>query len=364
MMFLLRSLLITASLLVSASGFAREVTVPVPLDYRLIRNVLITQLFTGEDQTARLWKDGKQCSFLDLSDPQIAGESGQVKIDNHVHARFGTKMGGKCMTLIKWNGILETLQKPTLDNTGNVLSFPVSSIKAFDKSGQNLNIEQLQELLQQVVAPKLADLKIDLNKSRGDIVKTLLPYVSAEDSEQLNDSVNSLRFNAVKADAKGIQLNLGFSADLKAPKQKTAAVFSENELQQWQTVWQNWQTSLDKTISQTALQGDLAASRDTLRAVLHKAGQAFEQGLTTESVEGDDPVRAFITESWDELAPLLRTVSKQLPGAEGLRYLTLIAATDLMHELESIGSPFGLEISANGLRKIARNYINHQAGRG
>ncbi len=357
---LLRPLLFITGVLISSASFSREVTVPVPLDYRLIRNVLVTELFTGEGQTARLWKDGKQCSFLDLSNPKIAGENQQVKINNDVHAQFGAKMGGKCMTLVKWNGILETLQKPTLDKTGNVLSFPVSSIKAFDKNGQNLNIEQLQELLQQVVAPKLADLKIDLNKSRGDIVKTLLPYVSAEDSEKLNDSVNSLRFNSVKADAKSILLNLGFTADIKTPNKKPAPALSETELQQWQTVWQNWQTSLDKAITQAPLEGDLAASRDTLRGILQKAGKAFEQGLTIDSADDDDPVRAFINDSWDELGPLLRTVSKQLPGAEGLRYLTLIAATDLMHELESIGSPFGLEISSNGLRKIARNYINHQ----
>ena len=356
---LFRSLFFTSIILVSTASRAREVVVPVPLDYRLIRNVLITELYTGEGQTARLWKDGKQCSFLDLSNPEIAGENQQVKIANDVHAQFGAKMGGKCMTLVKWNGILETLQKPTLDKTGNVLSFPVSSIHAFDKNGQNLNIEQLQELLQKVVAPKLADLKIDLNKSRGDIVKTLLPYVSAEDSEQLNDSVNSLRFNSVKTDAKSILLNLGFTANLKTPLHKPAPVLSETELQQWQSVWQSWQASLDKAISQAPLEGDLAASRDTLRDILQKAGKAFEQGLSRDSTEGHDPVRAFIHDSWDELGPLLRNVSKQFPGAEGLRYLTLIAATDLMHELEAIGSPFGLEISSNGLRKIARNYINH-----
>ena len=107
----------------------------------------------------------------------------------------------------------------------------------------------------------------------------------------------------------------------------------------------------------------MATNRDTLQKTLKKAGIAFEKGLTADTASGsDDPVRQFVNESWDELAPLLRTASKQLPGAEGLRYLTLIAATDLMYELESIGSPFGLEISANGLRKIARSYMKHKNG--
>jgi len=359
---LLRRLIIFAALFLPTLVLAREITVPVPMDYRLIQNILVNELFTGEGQTAQVWQDGKRCSYLDLSNPQISGLNGQVKIDNNVHAKFGAKMGGKCISLIKWNGILETLHKPTLDKTGTVLSFPVTRSNAFDRNGQSLNIAQLQDLLQKVVAPRLADLKIDLNKSRDDIIKTLLPYVPAENTEQLYDSVNSLRFNSVKADTQNILLNLGFTANLKLANKQIAEPFSNSELAQWHSVWQNWQTSLDKAITLAPLTGELANSRNTLHTFLEKAGAAFEQGLTAEYPEGNDPVRAFVNESWDQLAPLLRTVSKQLPGAEGLRYLTLIAATDLMYELESIGSPFGLEISANGLRKIARSYINHQAG--
>lgn len=361
-MALRRPLLFAACLLLSSGGFAREINVPVPMNYRLIQNVLVSQLFTAEGQRAQLWQDGKRCSFLDLSNPQISGQQGQVKIDNTVHAQFGAKMAGKCMALIKWSGILETLQKPTLDKSGNVLSFPVTGVKAYDRKGQSLNIAQLQDLLQKVVAPRLSDLKIDLNESRDDIVKTLLPYIPAEDSEQLYDSVNSLRFNSVKADAQNIVLNLGFAANLKKPVSEPAAAFNANELKQWQTIWQDWQTSLEQAIDQAPVTGELAQSRQTLHAVLQKAGVAFEQALTNDSGNGKDPVRVFVNESWNQLAPLLRTVSKQLPGAEGLRYLTLIAATDLMYELESIGSPFGLEISANGLRKVARSYINHLAG--
>lgn len=361
-MFIFRPLLISLGLLMSANTLAREVNVPVPLDYGLIRNVLISQLFTGEGQSARLWKDGKECSFLDLSNPKIAGQNGQIKIDNDVHAKFGAKMGGKCMTLVKWNGVLETLQKPTLDKTGTVLSFPVTSTNAFDSKGQKLDIAQLQDLLQQVVAPKLADLKIDLNQSRDDIIKTLLPYVPAEDSEQLNDSVNSLRFSSVKVDDKNILLNLGFKANVKPADTRPVDALSADELLQWQTIWQDWQASLEKSIAQLPLTTEMAANRDTLHSVLQNAGTAFEQGLTSDHEKDHDPVRQFINESWDQLAPLLRSVSQQLPGAEGLRYLTLIAATDLMYEVESIGSPFGLEISANGLRKIVRSYINHKAG--
>lgn len=365
-MTMIRPILFATGLLLSSvQGFAAETKLTVPMDYRLIRNVLVTQLYTGEGQTARLWKDGKQCSFLDLSEPQIGGENGQVKIDNNIHARIGMSLGGKCIPAIEWSGILETFQKPTLDASGNVLSFPVTRATAYDRNGQALNIGQLQDLINKAVQPKLAELKIDLNDRRGDITKTLLPFVDADDSEQLLDTVNSLRFKQAQAGDKALMINIGFNG-LKQKKADTrpAAAFSTEELQRWQSVWNTWQQHLETSLSRPPLDQQTEADKALLREVLQEAGTAFEQGLTAGDVGENDPVRAFFNDSWDKLAPLLRTASKQLPGAEGLRYLTLIAATDMMYELETIGAPLGLEISANGLRKLARSYISHQARQG
>lgn len=359
-----RSILLAAGLLLAAANTqAAETKVTVPMDYRLIRNVLVNQLYTGQGETARLWKDGKECSFLDISNPQIGGDNGQVKIDNNIHARIGMALGGKCIPAIEWVGVLETFQQPTLDATGNVLSFPVTRATAFDRNGQQLNINQLQDLINKAVQPKLAALKIDLNQSRGDITKTLLPFVDADDTEKLHDTVNSLRFNRVEAGDKALQINVGFSGlNQKKSDARPAAALNADELRQWQAVWQGWQQSLEKGLNKPPLDNQSDADKALLRDVLQEAGSAFEQGLTIGADGGHDPVRAFFNDSWDKLAPLLRTASKQLPGAEGLRYLTLIAATDLMYELESIGAPLGLEISSNGLRKLARSYIAHQAG--
>lgn len=362
----LRTVLISTALLLTAeNGLAREINIPVPMEYRFIRSVLVNQLYTGPDESVRAWKDGKQCSYLDLDHPQISGENGQVKIQNNVQARIGTALGGKCMALVEWSGILQTFQQPTLDASGNVLSFPVTQLNAFDRNGQPLNISQLQSLIKKAAEPKLSGLKIDLNQVRPDIAKALVPYIAAEHSEELHDTINSLRFNQAKADANGLQINLGYTADNPNPNDvKPAAVLNEAELKQWRWLWQNWQASLDKSIATAQLGSNAEDTRAKLHEVLQKAGSAFEQGLSSESVAENDPVRKFFNSSWDTFAPLLRDASSQLPGGEKLRYVTLIAATDLMYELESIGSPLGLEVSSNGLRKLARSLIAQQTLKG
>ena len=71
----------------------------------------------------------------------------------------------------------------------------------------------------------------------------------------------------------------------------------------------------------------------------------------------NDPVRVFFTDTWGRLAPVLKTIAKELPGIQGLRYITFIAATDVIYELERLGAPFGLDISSDGLRTLARMLI-------
>jgi hypothetical protein len=91
-----------------------------------------------------------------------------------------------------------------------------------------------------------------------------------------------------------------------------------------------------------------------LTEILLESRSAFQAGLKAQSPESGDPVRVFFTQTWQKLAPQLRTLAKELPEVEGLRYLTFIAATDVMYELENIGAPFGLEVSSDGLRRLAR----------
>jgi hypothetical protein len=57
-MTLIRPLLLTTGLLLSVDVWAREINVSVPMNFGLMRNALVNQLFTGEGQSARVWKDG------------------------------------------------------------------------------------------------------------------------------------------------------------------------------------------------------------------------------------------------------------------------------------------------------------------
>ncbi|MGZ5060205.1 MAG: hypothetical protein ACXWAA_17425, partial [Methylobacter sp.] len=137
---------------------------------------------------------------------------------------------------------------------------------------------------------------------------------------------------------------------------KPVAAFNEAEQKQWQAAWQQWDTFLSSAIKQAADDTKSPELRETLMEILMNSREAFQAGLKEHDAD-HDPVRLFFTDTWERLAPVLKTIANELPAIQGLRYITFIAATDVIYELERLGAPFGLDISSDGLRTLARMLI-------
>ncbi|NOT11910.1 MAG: hypothetical protein HOP23_08775 [Methylococcaceae bacterium] len=349
-----RIFLFTLLMLSAGHGSANQYNLPIQLDYRLIKKALTTQIYKGANNTAELWNDRRGCSFLNLSNPQISGQNGQIKLLNDVQARIGTALGGQCVTILQWSGILQTLQKPTLNADRTVLTLPVTQASAYDAQGHQLTINQLQDLIKRFAEPKLGEAKIDLNQSRSDIERTVSEYLPKDNADQVKEILRTLRFANVDANTNGIGIKVSFDASPLKIDKKPAAPLSDAEQKQWQASWLEWDAMIGKAIQQASNDTNSPELRDTLMDILMESRSAFQAGLKAHDPGAGDPVRLFFTQTWQRLAPVLHTIAKDLPDIQGLRYLTFIAATDVIYELENIGAPFGLDISSDGLRRLAR----------
>lgn len=358
--------MVTCCLLMSVcqASPSQTLTLPLQLDYGLIKKVIADQLYTGKNGTAKIWHDKHDCSHLTLSNPQVAGDSGQIRLTNDVVAQIGTQFGGQCIPLVQWSGMFETLQRPTLSQDHAIVSLPVTKATAYDKQGKKLDIAKLQDLIKTVAEPKLAGLKIDLNKSRSDLKRTLGHYVQKGSVNELNAMLDSLQFNKIEAGDAGIHIELGLTPPANPLPMPSTTPLTANEQQQWQSVWQDWHGFLSKTIDQARQDTKSDELHNHLTGILRDLDQAFNAGITRQTDRNNDPIRLFFTRTWDRLSPILRELSKQLPETKALQYLTFITATDVMYQLDAIGAPFGLGISSDGLRNLARLLIaeKQQAG--
>jgi soluble lytic murein transglycosylase-like protein len=83
--------------------------------------------------------------------------------------------------------------------------------------------------------------------------------------------------------------------------------------------------------------------------------------LVTQPADGQDAVRQWFLQSWQSLAPVLRRIGAQRPGQEYLLLLGVIASTDALAALDQLGPAIGLDISSDGLRRLAR-MIDREGG--
>src|SRR4029453_11406293 len=97
--------------------------------------------------------------------------------------------------------------------------------------------------------------------------------------------------------------------------------------------------------------------RTELLGVLLDARHELVALLAEPSGRGDERVRALFVRTWGRLAPLLRRVDAPLPAEGALRYLSFVAAGDVLAALEAAAPSFGLELSADGLRRLARTLV-------
>ncbi|MGR8935119.1 MAG: hypothetical protein ACU837_12120 [Gammaproteobacteria bacterium] len=357
-----------AVLLLLATAFparSQPIEVPLHIDYDFIRKILVAELYTGPENTAKVWEDGHGCGFLTLADPQLSGEKGMVRIVNRMQTRVGARLGGQCIALLNWKGSLETFQQPTLDAKKAVVTLPVVKMNAYDPSGRPFGNDKLWETVRHYVEPKLAGVKLDLQDAKEKIRKTVASVVPEENAAQVRKSVDSLALNKISAGEKGI--DLAFSLDMpdlkhvNAQLKQPSAPLSAAEMQQWQQNWQHWETFLTDAVKQATADTQSQPLRADLQAILADAQAAFEQALSSDMPSGEDPVRRFFTRSWPRLAPILTEISKDLPGTKSLHYATFIAATDVLYELDNRGALLGLDISSDGLRKVARLMIAEKA---
>jgi hypothetical protein len=195
---------------------------------------------------------------------------------------------------------------------------------------------------------------VDLEEPLADI-RALLPLMlSPGDAGRSQGIVDSLALTSAGVEADAVTLTARIDIpELPAAAQASEPVLSEDELVRWQQSWQQWDAFLTYVVKASARDTTRDATRGELFDVLLSARYDIVAILAT-APEGPDPVPALFARTWDRLAPVLREMHTGLPGETALQYLSFIAAADALKGIQDLGPGAGLDLSADGLRRMAR----------
>ncbi len=341
----------------ASAATARPIDVPLQLDHAFLREALVSKLYTTASGKAVLWDDGSGCGFLKLRDPQITTVGSRVRIVSRGEGRIGQAVGSQCIAPIQWDGFIEVLEEVWLPSDDRQLRFRVVESNLYDsKMKKGLLSAQVWDRVKDNVQPTFENVSIDLADVTKDL-RDMLPLVlTGHEALRVSRAVDSLRFVTAAAAESGVHLLLRFDLEpnSSAGGPTPEPTFSSDELARWEAGWERWDgflTFVIKHVWNDTLFPDL---RQPLVDVLLDGRYDILEALAPTGDGAADPVRALFLRSWERLAPVLRQSAARQPGSTALRYFSFATAADALVALDAAGPDIGLDISADGLRRLAR----------
>lgn len=348
----------TSFLALSAPAYAATVTIPVRLDEQFLRRLVVAQVFTEPGESAVIWDDPLGCGGLTLTKPQVTAKDGKLFVRSTADARWGISAGESCLLPVSWSGLVEVVEQPTVEASRPVVHFEVVDTALLRKNGRKAGIAaRFWGWINGYVHPRMASIAVDLHSPVEDLRQffpLVLPAAYAGDAEA---TLASVTLDAVRVEDGALVIDV----ELTSPDPAPGTVPSEEPPLDVREVEQ-WDAFLTFIVKQAALEIEDVPPRATLLGVLLDSRYEIVEALTNATPDARDPVPELFRKAWARLAPALRDLEAHVPGSAALRYLAFVAAGDALLAIDQLGPGSGLDISADGLRRLARMVAPEETG--
>ena len=331
------------------------VHVPLSFEYPLLEQLLVRQLFNTPDGSAEILNDRTGCSRIDLSDPRLGPAGEELTVIARVKARLGAGVPGACSELLTWQGQVGFTGRPVIGSDGTSLRFEPRESWLIDPDGKEIRSGALREVADASLKGFFGRFTLDLApylRSLGDVLPDFLPHRS---TEQLQSIVAGLGFSALRVSPESLDVSMDFPIEaVPQPPLKPEGTLSPEEMQRWEERWQLMDALLALAVKYYASATDLQALRSALLEILIDSRYRLGEALAEPVSPSHDPVRAWFLDSWQRLDPVIRRIALEQEGQEHLLVFNVLAAGDALQALDQLGPGIGLDISADGLRRLAR----------
>jgi hypothetical protein len=269
---------------------------------------------------------------------------------------------GECRGPEPWHGQMLVELRPHTDSSGLVVTFtPVDAHLLRSDGTEGLLSQPVRLLAEKLILPQLGQVRVDVAEPLR-AIDDLLAELLHTDAQTHATLVKRSHIQALKVLPDGLRATLSFAV---APHPRSAGpepVLSPEELAEWSRLEDELDGFLTTIIAMLAEAADSRDLRFELLGVLLDARYAIAQALT-ENHPGGDPVRKLFADTWDRLRPQLATLAHaNLPALGGNLHLAgFIAGGDALRALDGLGPEYGVEITRDGLRRLARLLLAEDA---
>ena len=341
---------------------AARVDVPLTLDGDYLATQVASVLGIGEDGPAVLSQD--RCNRMALSEPRVESLESRLELWLTVAADMGVQMMGSCVGPGRWDGLMRIELTPRVHASGKEIRFQPETAEFLRPDGStSLLTGATRMLAESLVLPRIGELRADLAESLAALDELLLSLRPAAAAPARRPEPTLIGAAAVVPG--GLRVTLALDAGEPAPAAAVPeAPLAEEELGEWQRLEDELDGFLTTIIVSLAGGTDDPDLQRDLVAVLLDARWAINEALARDQGPGEpDPVRRLFVDAWEQLRPhVARFEHEEFPGDDsGLRLAGFLSGGDAIRALDELGPGYGLEITRDGLRRLARLLLSDQA---
>ena len=332
------------------------VSLPITIDYQLLRSLVIYTAFTDSDQTATVLNVNNGCRKITISNPRFTMKNSHIQFETKVHVHAGTYQKNKCTKPVKWEGYLLLIQDPKIEDKEWTLSFDTIDYVLLDGEHKPAKVTGIvRELIETWVYDYLNHITINLAPPVSEL-KSLISELFPPDLRFLAEKMlYSMRTGKVFSDPDALRIFiLAETEDIFAKvRDVEKEAISEEEIKEITKTWEAWDSFLvyifNSLIKKPLSDDDRQVLLDTLLETRH----SFISELSNGTLERDFVRQQFIT-AWEELSPVFRNHLCDEPSKDLMSYLAFFTISDTLIALDKVSLDLGIEINRNSLIRMAR----------
>jgi hypothetical protein len=342
----------------SAQAGSLEIPLHVPLEP--IRDALRTQLAAAADKPEVIYQEGP-CRYLHYDAPRLEAHDGQLHFVGPGAAALGAELYDTCYNAAAWSGSMEFTLAPQLDSAGR-LRLRIVNSRLTDAGGkETATLGFIWGMTKSYLNPRLEQFSYDIGASRETLLAVLRSAAPPAHSAELEQALAHLHVLEPRVTAQEIVIPISIdipAAWQTAPQPATAAVapLTDAELAALEQTLQPWDAFLVYSIKQVALDSPDGALHMRLFSLLLESRYRLVDILSGEQRSSGDPLREQFIATWNDLRAILTEAQQAgLLDASVLRYAAFINAGDALTALDHAAPGLGMQISTDGLRRLARS---------
>ena len=334
------------------------VEVPLKVDLRHLDGVVAQALDLDADGRGELVAD--ECNRIELAEPILGAGEQALDLSLTVTVHSGAMAFGRCTGLRPVQARFHVHLQPGVDPAGRAVVFEPAGAEIRRADGSaGLLARAASQLADRLIVPRLAAIRVDVSSSLLAIDELLEEFVPSTPQRPTPLAERAHLAGVDMADDGLVAaLAIGLHA-LPATEMRPEVPLDEAELAEWQRIEDELDGFLTTVIVHLADGVDERDLQLELLAVLIDSRYRIAEALGEDT--DADPVEALFLQAWDALRPLFERLDTLDMGADiDLRLAGFLAAGDALTAVQALGPELGLELSRDGMRRLARMLLAEQ----